>query len=354
MTSNVTLPAHRPSAADPVKAEPTPKRKPTRDTSVDTAVGLLILLVVFSHAIGDLGEQPKEVLNQWLFMFHMPAFVFLSGYLTRRSSSWSPRLLALRLLVPFAIFQVVHLVTEPLETGEFSGTNSLIPAWTTWYLLSLFFWRLASPWLKRVPALVPVAVVVSLAAGLVPVIGPELSLARTLAFLPLFALGLMWREDWFARVRTPMWRVAAVGAFVVGAAVAFVTESRISRVVYYMHEDYADLGVTNAQGLLLRTGVLIGGIVLTLAFVSLTGWTSKVLARIGAASLVVYMLHPIALYPIRRVGFSDAVPELAWLAIIAAGTVMFAVVVTLPVSVRATRPLMDYRWWSERLSRSPN
>ena len=352
MTSTATLPAHRPNAADPVKTAPTQKTKPTRDTSVDTAVGILILLVVFSHAIGELGEQPKEVLNQWLFMFHMPVFVFLSGYLTRRSSSWSPKQLALRLLVPFAIFQVIHLVAEPLETGEFSASAPLIPAWTTWYLLTLFFWRLASPWLTRIPALVPVTVAVSLVAGLVPALGQELSLARTLGFLPFFALGLVWREEWFAQLRTRAGRLAAVGAFAVAGVIAFLTESRVSRTVYYFHEDYADLDVTNAQGLFLRAGILGMGLMLTLAFVALTGWSSKALARIGAASLIVYLLHPIALYPIKGVGYSDALPELAWLGIIAAGTVLFALVVTLPASVRATRPLMDYRWWSERLSRS--
>lgn len=355
MTSTATLPAHRPSAVDPVKTAPTHKTKPKRDTSVDTAVGVLILLVVFSHAIGPLGDRPKEVLNQWLFMFHMPAFVFLSGYLTRRSSNWSPRLLALRLLVPFVIFQVIHLAAEPLETGQFSAPSPLIPAWTTWYLLSLFLWRLASPWLKRMPALLPVAIAVSLGAGLVPVIGQHLSLGRTLGFLPFFALGLLWRDHWFARIRTRGWRVLALGAFAFAGLVALVTEPLLSRTVYYMHEDYADVDLTNTQGLIVRAGVLLGGLVLTVAFMSLTGWTATWLAGIGAASLVVYLLHPIALYPIKGLGYSEALPELAWLAIIAAGTVGFGLIVTLPTWVRATRPLMDYRWWSERTAnRSPN
>lgn len=350
MTSTATLPAHRPYTDLPDTTAPTHKPTPQRDTSVDTAVGVLILLVVFSHAIGPLSGQPKEVLNQWLFMFHMPAFVFLSGYLTRRSSTWSPRQLVLRLLVPFAIFQVVHLIAEPLETGQFRVTNPLIAAWTTWYLLSLFFWRLASPWLKRIPALVPVTVAASLIAGLIPVIGQELSLGRTLGFLPYFALGLVWRDEWFAQLRTAAGRVAGVTAFALAGVIAFLTEPHVSRTVYYFHEDYLDIDVAPAPGLVLRSGVLLGGLVLTVAFMSLTGWTAAWLARIGAVSLVVYLLHPIALYPIRRVGFSEAVPELAWLGIIAAGTVLFGWLVTLPALVRATRPLMDYRWWNERTS----
>lgn len=350
MTFTATLPAHRPYAAQRPAAAPTQTTKPARDHSVDTAVGVLILLVVFSHAIGPLSEQPKEVLNQWLFMFHMPAFVFLSGYLTRRSSMWSPRMLALRLLVPFAIFQVVHLIAEPLETGQFRVTNPLIAAWTTWYLLSLFFWRLASPWLKRIPALVPITVVISLGAGLVPVVGQELSLGRTLGFLPYFALGLVWRDEWFAQVRTAGGRVAGVTAFALAGVIAFMTEPHVSRTVYYFHENYVDIDVAPAPGLALRGAVLAMGLMLTLAFVALTGWSSTVLARIGAASLVVYLLHPIALYPIKDVGYSDVLPELAWLAVIAAGTVLFALAVTTPAVVRVTRPLMDYRWWSERFA----
>ncbi|MFW7413726.1 acyltransferase family protein [Demequina sp. SO4-18] len=321
-----------------------------RDRSLDTAIGLLIVFVVFSHAIGPLEDRPAEAITQWLFMFHMPAFVFLSGYLTRMSSTWSAGRIAGRLLMPFAIFQVFHIAARSVMAGELDLPGSPIPAWTTWYLLSLFVWRLAAPWLVRVPYLVPVSLAVSLAAGGVAFVGPEFSLGRTLGFLPFFALGLAWRDEWFARLRTARVRVVAIGLFVAAMAFAVLTESNVRLGVFYLDDGYASLDQGLGEGLAVRAGVLAGGMVLTLALVSLTGWSLPRLARIGTASLVVYLLHPFALYPMRDGVYSAVIPEWAWLVVIASGSLLFAWVVSLRPVVQATRPLMDSRWWRPRRS----
>ncbi|WP_062131827.1 acyltransferase family protein [Demequina aestuarii] len=319
---------------------------PGRDRSIDAAVGLLVMLVVFSHAIGPLSGRPAEAITQWLFMFHMPAFVFLSGYLTRKSSGWSPRALAGRLLFPFAVFQVLHLGAASLVAGEISTPTPLVPAWTTWYLLSLFAWRVAAPWLARIPHVLPVSVGVSITAGGLAVIGPQLSLGRTLGFLPFFVLGLVWRDAWFARLRSPSIRIASAALFAGAWVLAYLTEPILNRGVFFLHEDYGDLDFTFIEGAALRAAVLATGGLLTLALVSLTGWSSRVAARIGAGSLVVYLLHPFALYPIRDDGYGAALPEAAWLALIAIATVAFAWAVSHRVVARATAPLMDHRWWA--------
>ncbi|MDN4480949.1 acyltransferase family protein [Demequina muriae] len=345
MTSPSTLSPHRPlSPRDDVRTDVA--SPPERDRSIDAAVGLLVMLVVFSHAIGPLSGRPAEAITQWLFMFHMPAFVFLSGYLTRKSSGWSPRALAGRLLFPFAVFQVLHVVAASLAAGGLATPTPLVPAWTTWYLLSLFVWRMAAPWLTRVPHVLPLSVAVSIAAGGLAVIGPHLSLGRTLGFLPFFVLGLVWRDAWFARLRSPGIRVASAALFAGALALAYVTKPTLSRGVFFLHEDYGDLDFAFLEGAALRAAVLATGGLLTLALVSLTGWSSRVVARIGVGSLVVYLLHPFALYPTRVDGYSTALPEAAWLVLIAAATLVFAWLVSHRVVVRATKPLMDHRWWA--------
>ncbi|MFN3866787.1 MAG: acyltransferase family protein [Demequina sp.] len=345
MTAPSTLNPHR-SPGTRAGGTPAGNDDTSRDRSIDTAVGLLILLVVFSHAIGPLTGRPAEAITQWLFMFHMPAFVFLSGYLTRRSSAWSPRRIAARLLLPFAVFQLLHVAAASLVAGELELPTPLVPAWTTWYLLSLCVWRLAAPWLARAPHLVPLSVAASIAAGGVAIIGPQLSLGRTLGFLPFFALGLVWRDEWFARLRTPAVRSGAAALFACALAAAFATEPGLNRGVFFLHEDYADLDYGTVHGAAVRAGVLATGGLLTLALMALTGWSSRMLAQMGTASLVIYLVHPFALYPYRDGGYSAAVPEAAWLVVIAAGTFGFAWLVSRAAVVRATRPLMDHRWWA--------
>lgn len=50
-----------------------------RDIAIDIAKAVGILLVVLGHY-----DIPK-CLNTWIFSFHMPLFIFLSGYVWKRS-----------------------------------------------------------------------------------------------------------------------------------------------------------------------------------------------------------------------------------------------------------------------------
>ncbi|WP_084101039.1 acyltransferase family protein [Demequina sp. NBRC 110051] len=336
------------NTATPARPQASGNPAPSRDRSIDTAVGLLIVLVVWGHAIAPLSGPYAETLEQWLYMFHMPAFVFLSGYLTRKSSHWSPGKIAARLLFPYVVFQVLHAVVQSAVTGTWHWPSLVQPAWTTWYLLSLLVWRLAAPWLERVRYLVPITFAVALGAGVIAVIGPDLSLARTLGFLPFFALGLTWKDEWFARLRHLPVRLVAFAAFVAAGVYAFITEDHVSRRIFFLHEDYADLDYSDTDGILVRAGVLAAGFILTLAFVSLTGWTRGWLAQAGAASLVIYLLHPLVLYPGREYGYSTVIGEGAWLLIMTIAAPLFAYAVSRPAVIRATRPLMDYRFWVGR------
>ncbi|WP_084129287.1 acyltransferase family protein [Demequina sp. NBRC 110055] len=335
------------SVAD-ARPSATANRQRSRDRSLDTAVGLLIVLVVWGHAIAPLSGPYAEALEQWLYMFHMPAFVFLSGYLTRKSSHWSPGKIAARLLFPYAVFQVLHAGVLSLTAGEAHWPSLVQPAWTTWYLLSLLVWRLAAPWLVKIPYLVPVTFVVALGSGVIAAIGPDLSLARTLGFLPFFALGLVWKEEWFARLRQLPVRMLAFAAFVAAGVFSFITEDQVSRRIFFLHEDYADLHYSDVDGIVVRAGVLLAGFALTLAFVSLTGWSRRWLAQAGVASLAIYLLHPLVLYPGREHGYSTVIGEGAWLLIMVLAAPLFAYAVSRPAVIRVTRPLMDSTWWTQR------
>lgn len=337
-----TLDSARPDSG----AVPVPGHRGHRDRSIDTAVGVLIVLVVWGHAIAPLSGPYAETLEQWLFMFHMPAFVFLSGYLTRKSSHWSPGKIASRLLFPYAVFQVLHAVVQSITVGEVHAPSLLQPAWTTWYLLSLLVWRLAAPWLQRMPYAVPLTCVVALGAGVVAAIGPDLSLARTLGFLPFFALGLVWKDAWFAWLRQLPVRMVAFAAFVAAGVYAFISEDRVSRRIFFLHEDYADLDYSDVDGVVVRAGVLLTGLALTVAFVSLTGWTRRWLAQAGAASLAIYLLHPLFLYPGHEHGYSTVIGEGFWILLMTLAAPLFAYLVSRPAVVNATRPLMDYRFWA--------
>ena len=55
-----------------------------RDNRIDTLKGVLVTLVVFGHCFiyGSPMDGMKTNLSNWIYLFHMPFFVFLSGYFT--------------------------------------------------------------------------------------------------------------------------------------------------------------------------------------------------------------------------------------------------------------------------------
>ena len=90
-----------------------------RDNKFDFIKGILIILVVIGHAIQALyGIDNKEVWYNPIFnivyTFHMPLFIFISGYFFSSSLKYSFSILlekkATRLLVPTFIWSTVILL----------------------------------------------------------------------------------------------------------------------------------------------------------------------------------------------------------------------------------------------------
>jgi fucose 4-O-acetylase-like acetyltransferase len=159
----------------PVLAAPVPAAGRMYD--IDRAKGLAILLVVFGHLVArqdPAGVGWYEPLRILVYLFHMPFFMYLSGYVAFRSGAartplpvW-PRLArrrAERLLLPFLLFGLVILAgkfvasalvpVDNLPPDLWHGLRALLwdtggsPATSVWYLGALFVYSLATPLLVR-------------------------------------------------------------------------------------------------------------------------------------------------------------------------------------------------------------
>lgn len=96
-----------------------------RDALLDNAKYVLILLVFVGHAI-EPGAKTRlgDVVYYWIYLFHMPAFVLICGYLAR-SYDGSPRRvgkLVTTLLVPYLIFWAIYGL-QSLSTGRNRRTD---------------------------------------------------------------------------------------------------------------------------------------------------------------------------------------------------------------------------------------
>src|SRR5680860_768074 len=147
MTTAPTRPSDHSLATEPAQ----PLRKTTRDPWFDNAKMLLVTLVVVGHSWELL---PKTTLNlalyDFLYLFHVPAYVMVTGYLSR-SFTYSRRnmgRLFSTVVVPYVVFEGALAAFRVEVGGEDLNLVFADPHWPMWYLAALCMWRLATPVLK--------------------------------------------------------------------------------------------------------------------------------------------------------------------------------------------------------------
>jgi fucose 4-O-acetylase-like acetyltransferase len=278
----------------------------------------------------------------------MPAFVVITGYLSRsyRGSPRQIKALVSGVLVPYLVFQVIVRVEPWLLFGEPLHLNIFTPAWSNWFLLALFAWRLMVPVLQwlRFPVLCSLIVVLlSVFAG---GISQGLSGARILSYLPFFALGLAMtpaRLEVFKRwARTAPARLIAGTYVLVVGILMYVLRDWVDSDWFMMSVLSAiDGDLSSTQHVLMRLVVLAFTTSMLVAILVLVPQRQLFFTHMGAATLTMYLLQEATLLiPRHYIAQWDgwSAPMAALLVIVGAGYAL--VLGTQPVQ-RITKWLVD-------------
>lgn len=117
---------------------------PNRDTAFDSIKFYLTLLVIGGHCLETFNMHTSGAtahIYQFIYLFHMPLFVFISGYFLNPAQDKRKFYTSLLLIFEtYILFQTPPFIVEWLK-GNFSPSNLLNPAWAMWYLPSLMVWR---------------------------------------------------------------------------------------------------------------------------------------------------------------------------------------------------------------------
>ena len=277
---------------------PYPGSKPTVDW-IDVSKGLGIYLVVLGHTNID----PR--LQQFIYLFHMPLFFFLSGYLHTVNANFGRffRKKVIHLLVPYASFM---LLLYPLELvrialhhrgGHPLGHAILAALWggsklqgtygVFWFLPCLFFTQqlmnfiLASFRLQTVIGLVSVALLLSYAnAEFIPWFTLPLDANVVFAAMPFFLMGLLAAR--FALGRRLIVAVSASGA----AVAAYLAHESVP--IFYDMRD----GVYGLPGVSLMLAICcIGSVLIISKAVAVVLPIRNIFTGLGASSMGIMFIH---------------------------------------------------------------
>ncbi len=163
-----------------------------RNHKMDNIRFLLIFLVVLGHFIELFQGEFSLSLYKIIYSFHMPAFLFLTGFFAR----FYPRKIVFNLACPYILFQILYRAFDAfIIQGKDSFTlNFTTPYWILWYLLTVICYYLLIPLIdsentRSRKLILGLAIALSLMAGFDSSIGRYGSLSRSFTFLPFFLAG---------------------------------------------------------------------------------------------------------------------------------------------------------------------
>ena len=267
-----------------------------RDKWIDGVKFILIVLVIFGHCkhftLFDGSLQSTKVVSvaiHSVYLFHMPLFVIISGYFSKKSDQKHFRHSIITLLKVFIIFHLLWIGIDFICGKPFKLTNYINPSFTLWYLLSLVYWRIILHYIPskydRCAIVLPLTILISLLGGITPLTN-EFSIPRTFTFLPLFFLGYYAKKnDWLKGLYHihPLW-------FIIPAIALIIFENNIYMDVYGRkpYVEFADV--------VKRSIYLSSSIVISIAFIKMLPQKISIFAGEGKNVLFYYVYHSFVLF----------------------------------------------------------
>lgn len=244
---------------------------------------LLIFLVIYGHLIEPQINQSIIVSMQYklIYLFHMPAFAFLSGLFIKDCRFCTMQLKKIVLL--YAGLQILMFICS-------GGTIDLrYPCWILWYLLSLSCWYcFMLVWLKfakgkyKITILI-LSIIIGCFIGYVSCIDRRFSLSRTLVFFPYFWLGAIsnHKTDW------RKYRFQGIAALFISIIIFILSNKQLTASFLYHATPYG----TMKNGAILRLVCYVIGVSVMIFLLAWIPDRRFIFTKAGTDTMLAYILH---------------------------------------------------------------
>lgn len=298
-----------------------------KDLKISNVKGLLIILVVFGHLLEIYKDNYNE-LFRFIYAFHMPLFIFVSGFLAKRMRVSK----IVNLVLLYLIFQtffnwVLHL------TGDYPNLQFTYgePHFHLWYIVSLGFWYGVALIINKFDLQVSGKWIVFLVLCLISFISRwftddivdgvnvfydnfssyTLSYQRTLSFMPFFFMGFFMNKKAVQSMYHSIGNVnVAITIFVVTMFLTFLyiqnvpgTESMF-RGSHGVPKIMGDAEGFFSYSIRVAFHYFIAFWLIYLIF-NITTSTENILTKWGDHSLTIFLFHPVVVFILRQTEFME-------------------------------------------------
>ena len=257
--------------------------KEQRDYYFDNLKAVLIFLVVLGHFLLPIRDNQFLVsLKRLIYIFHMPLFVFVSGYFAKNiyknhQFNFKKILFFIKTYVLFVI--LIQIVYQLFHYRSFSEINFIEQSGAPWYLFAMIVWYLLIPLVRKFkPAyVITVNIVLALTAGYIQNIGDFLCLSRIVVFGPFFFAGYFVKKETLEKALNIKFMIP-VCIPAVSICGAVLTYGELDN--YYL-------------GAVVRFLLMIAAFILSWAMMFFVPKQKTSISIIGARTLPLYILHRI-------------------------------------------------------------
>lgn len=282
-----------------------------RDYFFDNYKALLIVLVVVGHFIEPCYDNNVFLsgLKWMIFSFHMPAFIFISGYFSKREISFGK--LVQKLVIPYFVYELIYYFLYVFIIHKETGLYFARPKFSLWYIMALFFWRLVTPYLKKIPGHIFIAVTAGLLVGMTE-LDNLFSIPRILVFFPFFLAGYHFERDWFEKIKEKAGRLLAVFSLYLGGCLALVLTFRVHLTpkIFYGRYSYEEMDTGYGEGILVRLACY--GVSFLAVFLISTIISRKPhgYSRLGQRTMPIYLFHGLVYSVLSATPLLESVSEI--------------------------------------------
>jgi fucose 4-O-acetylase-like acetyltransferase len=263
----------------------------------DNAKCILIFLVVFGHVISPLKGEDDFLLALYsvIFLFHMPAFILISGYFSKGyNKKGYLKKTVTKILLPYLIFQLIYSVFYYWNGHDSSLKFDLFqPHWTLWFLLSLFWWNLLLyvfaklKWTGFI-----IATVIGICIGYIDPVGSFLSISRTFVFFPYFLLGFLLEPKHLKLIKKVKYSTVIALGILLSTMLLFGTFFPKDAIPWLLGDtSYADMGGKELIDGLKRAVQYVLTVIVICGFLTIVPSKGFKWTVIGERTLYVYLLH---------------------------------------------------------------
>lgn len=273
---------------------------------------LLMLAVVMGHVVTYYTAQSDGLkwLNFFIYIFHMPAFVFVSGLFMKNTVKQKRydkifSYLILGFVTKMCKFIANCIIGKAIRIEYFNEDS------VAWYAFAVFVFAMVTVYLQRFNKtyVFVLAIALGVMVGYDKSVDTYLSLARIFAFYPFFYAGFCLDSEKIIEFTDKIWvKIVSAISIIVTGVLSFIYIDEINWLLKILKGKYPYKKLPNAYedfGGLFRISHYLIAFLLVFAIIAIMPKFKSFISTIGSHTLQIYAFHTGVITLLRGFGMDD-------------------------------------------------